>query len=409
MVRIQHRALQQRLKQSLLIQRVVRAEPPLEQQSLNQTTAHSPPQATQGGDQSLPVAGIQCFPDHLLGSCSLGWSLNSLQQQKRPGPERTQEVPAPAVQAIEREPTAYVAGQQPHRQPQHQLLRNGEQQAPVDASAQALGLVIDLQRWPGDARPLHPQGSGGWIPVINAALPPDTPGMSGSENPIGNGRRPLQGMGRDPGERRLRSSGADAQMGGMGDHSQGRCRQELHHHPLSFDPGTEVLVIKSISHQHFVESPHLIHQAAIQQPLPRPSIRTAAKGSKWALRCNGQRSWCRHCLRPAIGIQLQQTLTDGQLNGEVVGPAEMPLALTFHPHKSDPGILRQIPTLQRLITAPVENQMFLVMWPAGHCSSGDQQMRVPVHADRHNAEGNAHSMTPRVEATRFSRALTAAR
>jgi hypothetical protein len=122
----------------------------------------------------------------------------------------------------------------------------------------------------------------------------------------------------------------------MGNHAKGTRWQPLHHHTLGLNTGAKVLVVKAIAQEHFVKSTHLINQSTLQQPLASATIGPTTKGSQRASRSQLIRRG--HGLGPTIGIQLEQPITPGQPQRQVVGTAEVPLTFTINPHQANPRI-----------------------------------------------------------------------
>ena len=126
----------------------------------------------------------------------------------------------------------------------------------------------------------------------------------------------------------------------MGNHAKGTRWQPLHHNTLGLNAGAKVLVVKAIAQEHFVKATHLIDKSTLKQPLPSATIGPTTKGSHRASRSQLFRRG--HGLRPTIGIQLEQPITPGQPQRQVVGTAEMPLTLTIDPYQTNPRIRWQI-------------------------------------------------------------------
>ena len=194
----------------------------------------------------------------------------------------------------------------------------------------------------------------------------------------------------------------------MGNHSQSIHRPVTDGRACCLQPGAEILVIKAIAKQHFVESTDPVKEGTVQQALPDASIRTAAENSTCGLPQQDirsrERSW------PAVGIKLEQRLSRRQPAGQVVSAWLMPLPFSVDSDQADSWIFRELSPKQWHFTAPVENQMFVMVGPIRHLQSGLQQMLPPVHADGDDAQ-TTHQPCRSKERTatiRSSRSATAA-
>ena len=103
----------------------------------------------------------------------------------------------------------------------------------------------------------------------------------------------------------------------------------------------QILVIEAVTLQHFVKTTHRLKQPASDQQLTPAAAATAAEGTgQPALLAGGSeverqrlRTRIKAGFRPGIGIEFEQ---DGALrrgHREVVGAAEIPALLPFHPQQ----------------------------------------------------------------------------
>ena len=194
----------------------------------------------------------------------------------------------------------------------------------------------------------------------------------------------------------------------MGNHSQSINRPVTDFRASCLQPGAKILVIKAIAKQHFVESTDPLKKGTVQQALPDASIRTAAENSTGGLsqqHIRGrERSW------PAVGVKFEQPLSRRQPAGQVVSARLMPLPFSVDSDQADAWVIRKLSPEQRHFTAPVEDQMFVMVGPIRHLQGGLQKMLPPVHADGDDAQ-TTHQPCRSKERTatiRSSRSATAA-
>ena len=181
---------------------------------------------------------------------------------------------------------------------------------------------------------------------------------------------------------------------GVGNHRQpslrNRRRLDTELHP---QPSQQILVIKAVPHQQFIEAAHRRQQAPLDQELTLAPLRPAAKGTQH-LRLAGVsgeplqlgRRRIKALGGPGIGIQLQDQLAGGLGEAKVVGPAKVPTALPLHPQQPQAGIRGEVLAAQGFAAAPIDDQVLVMPGELGHQGGRTPKVVPAIHAHGHDAE-----------------------
>ena len=190
------------------------------------------------------------------------------------------------MQGTDGQPSPLIRRQQALRQLTHHRSRQGHQLTPEQRAPQPPHLVIHLDRSPQHRLHIHqPRGTGG-IPAVPTSPALSRPGTTRSQNTVGHGTGSFLGLGGGFAEGKpatLRSS-TDPFEGGMNNHpklsglQRGTLSPTAGHHT-----GPQVLVVKAVTDQKFVEAADRLQQGPVQNPLPKTTIRTAAEAAEGSI------------------------------------------------------------------------------------------------------------------------------
>ena len=381
----------QSLQQGDLNRHLRRTVGSLKQQAVHQLLSLPQLHALQQSNHRLNITAAVCGAERLLAAVSAQppppQLLHQLQQPDRPGPEWSQAIPSQPMQPRHRDAAPLIAGEEARRQQTHQRRWQQQQITPEQGSPQASHLVIHLDRSPQHRLHIHTPTAAGRIPGVATAQTLGRPWTGRCQHAVGHGTGPFLGLGSRLQEWRSRRGRActDALEGGMADDPELiRLKGRALTTPNSHHPGPQILVIKAVTDEKFIESTDRLNQSAIQDPLPQTTIRSAAETAEGAI--PDQQRRVQIGLGPTVGIELEQDRTAGQLQGQVVSPAEMPIPFSIHTDEAQPGIVRQLVPPQRFGAAPVKDQMFMMMRPFRHLPGGRLQMLPSVHADGDDAQ-----------------------